>query len=84
MSHKKNIFMSLLDRITNKADKLEEICETLPLEIESKKVKRVEWNEWHQEWKKAWIHNSSSDLSEEEIQRLREQTSITTKYKAID
>jgi hypothetical protein len=84
MNVKKNFFMSLIERVTKKAEILEELCDTIPQDIEYKKEKREEWNLWHTEWKKAWIERSKSDLSDTEINVKRLETSITTKYKAIE
>lgn len=83
MIQKKNIFMSLIERVTKKADVLEELCETIPLEIETNKEKRENWLNWHEEWKKAWIE-VDQNISKDELEQKRFSTSITTKYQAID
>ncbi len=75
--------MSLIERVTRKADVLEELCETIPLEIETNKEKRENWLNWHEEWKKAWIEVDES-IPKNELQQRRLLTSITTKYQAID
>ena len=84
MSLKKNIFMSLIERVTRKAEKLDELCDTIPLEIEQNKEKRDEWNLWHNEWKKAWIETEDSKLTKDEIEQKRIDTSITTKYRSLN
>jgi hypothetical protein len=83
MITKKNIFMSLIERVSKKAEILDDLCGIIPLEIESNKEKREDWLSWHSEWKKAWI-DKDSNLSTEELEQKRILTSVTTKYPVIE
>lgn len=76
-------FRVVLNRLKSKVEKLEELCLDVPEEIESKKADRNHWYSWHNLWKKAWLHKSS-DLTDEEKAKLKEETSVTTRYKALD
>lgn len=84
MEQKKSKFMSLIERITTKAEKLENLCNIIPQELDSKRHERTEWNSWHSAWKKAWMEPSEPYLSEEEREARRIATSITTRYRAVD
>lgn len=84
MEIKKSKFMSLIERITAKAEKLDYLCKIIPEEIIEKRDERIKWKSWHSEWKKAWIGDSDCLLTDIEREELRVATSITTRYRAID
>ncbi|HMV43449.1 MAG TPA: hypothetical protein PK079_04220 [Leptospiraceae bacterium] len=84
MEQKKSKFMSLIERITTKAEKLDQLCNIIPQELDYKRHERSKWNSWHSEWKKAWIDSSESYLSDEEREAKRLETSITTRYRTVD
>ncbi|MCB1177736.1 MAG: hypothetical protein KDK36_09175 [Leptospiraceae bacterium] len=74
---------AVFNRLKSKVDKLEKLCLDIPEEIESQKASREHWYSWHKLWKKAWIQKSN-DLTEEEKNKLKEETSVTTRYQALD
>ncbi len=84
MEQKKSKFMSLIERITAKVEKLDHLCNIIPMELSSKRDERSKWNSWHSEWKKAWIDNSDPLLTEAEREERRIATSITTRFRAVD
>jgi hypothetical protein len=84
MEQKKSKFMSLIERITAKAERLEHLCNIIPKELDSKRDERSKWNSWHSEWKKAWIDSSDPFLTEAEREERRIATSITTRFRAVD
>lgn len=84
MEQKKSKFMSLIERITAKVEKLDHLCHIIPEELLHRRDERSKWNNWHSEWKKAWISDSDTFMSEEEREELRVATSITTRYRALD
>ncbi|MBK8396969.1 MAG: hypothetical protein IPL26_17280 [Leptospiraceae bacterium] len=83
MEQKKSKFMSLIERITAKVEKLDHLCHIIPEELMHKRDERTKWNSWHSEWKKAWIE-SDSILTEAEKEERRIATSITTRYRVVD
>jgi hypothetical protein len=84
MEQKKSKFMSLIERITAKVERLDHLCNIIPKELDSKRDERSKWNSWHSEWKKAWIDNSDPFLTEAEREERRIATSITTRFRAVD
>ncbi len=77
-------FRAVLDRVRSKVEKLESLCEDIPNKLESQRATREHWYSWHNLWKKAWISNNETDLSSGELEKLKEETSATRRYKAID
>ncbi len=84
MEQKRSKFMSLIERITTKIEKLDHLCHVIPEELMHKRDERSKWNTWHSEWKKAWIDDSDNFLTDAEREERRIATSITTRYRAID
>jgi dihydrofolate reductase len=82
MDHSSSL-KAIFTRLKSKVEKLEELCKDVPSEMDSKKADREHWYSWHNLWKKAWLHKST-DLTEEEKVKLKEETSVTTRYKALD
>lgn len=78
-----SFFQAVLDRIKGKVEKLESLCEDIPAKLESKRANREHWYSWHNLWKKAWISNEETELSQEELEKLKDETSVTRRYKAI-
>ncbi|MDX1959099.1 MAG: hypothetical protein SFU98_11040 [Leptospiraceae bacterium] len=76
-------FKTIMLRISSKVEKLESVTNSISSEMQKKKSDRDEWYNWHKLWKKAWFSNSK-ELSQEETEKLKEETSATTRYKAID
>ncbi len=75
---------AMLHKLKTKVEKLESLCESIPEDIQSKRASREVWYSWHNLWKKAWIHETKAELSLEEREKLREETSATKRYKALD
>lgn len=79
-----SFFQAVLDRIRGKVEKLESLCDDLSSKLESKRATRENWYSWHNLWKKAWISHAETELTPEELEKLREETSATRRYKALD
>jgi hypothetical protein len=75
--------MSLLQRIKTRLEKLDDVFLTLPKQMEIKRKERSEWQDWHAEWKNAWV-TPPPELTETEKEKLRLQTSVTNRYKSLD
>lgn len=77
-------FQAVLERIRGKVEKLESLCEEIPNRLESRRANRENWYSWHNLWKKAWISDTKTEMSSEELEKLKEETSATRRYKALD
>lgn len=80
---KQSFFMSLIERITQKVESLDYLCQVVPAEMEYKRDERNRWNSWHDEWKKAWMEENSHALTPEEREMKRRETSITTRHRSL-
>jgi hypothetical protein len=74
---------TIFHRVKTRVEKLESLTSTLGSEIENKRQVRDEWYNWHNLWKKAWF-SDSKELSKEEKTKLQNETSVTTRYQALD
>lgn len=77
---------SMFGKLKSKVEKLESLCESIPDDIETKRAHRELWYSWHSLWKKAWISKESekNELTPEEIEKLKQETSVTRRYNALD
>jgi hypothetical protein len=80
------LFGVMIGKLKSKVEKLENLCESIPEDIETKRANRELWYSWHNLWKKAWISKKDEkpDLTPEEIEKLKEETSVTKRYTALD
>ena len=54
-------------------------------DITNNNRKRQEWFSWHSDWKKAWLEcEVNKDISIDELNAFRENTSITKKMRCLE
>lgn len=78
-------FKSIYDRIRFKIEELDNVSQLVSEDLSKNNQKRQEWFSWHSDWKKAWLEcEVSENVSLEELQRYRNNTSITKKMRCLD
>lgn len=74
---------SVFQKLASKVDKLEKTTEDVQDELNAKRQARDEWFKWHFDWKNAWV-TESKEMTEEEKEKKKVETSVTSRYKALD